>query len=257
MKTLSPPPIVPVETLAFFFDVDGTLAEIQPHPDDVVVTTETRRTLEMLTHEAGGAVALVSGRPVGELDALVSPLTLPLAGIHGAERRDSRGQYQRITLPEGLAAELASRLEQAVAALPGTLLENKGSAFALHYRQAPEQGEAILKLARELAAAYPELKLQPGKCVVELKPQGVSKGQAIAAFMDAPPFAGRRPIFFGDDVTDEAGFRAVNALGGISVKIGDGETAAQYRLDSVPALAHWLQQTLLQQETPCSKEEKA
>lgn len=249
MTNLSPLPQIPVGECAFFFDVDGTLAEIKPRPEEVCIPPSVNAALQELVQQTQGAVALVSGRPVEELDALISPLILPVAGIHGAEHRDIRGKVHRITLPHALSALLADKLSAALSEMPGTLLEDKGSAFALHYRQVPHYENTILTLARQTVAEHPELVLQPGKCVAELKPVGVSKGEAIMRFMQAAPFQGRQPLFFGDDVTDEAGFKVVNQQGGISVKIGEGPTAAQHRLQNVGALRHWLKTLLLQQST--------
>ncbi|HBV40010.1 MAG TPA: trehalose-phosphatase [Erwinia sp.] len=249
MNTLeSVPPLVPQGRYAFFFDVDGTLAAIQSRPEEVFIPDAAKTALSRLAALSDGALALVSGRPARELDALVAPLLFPLAGVHGAERRDAAGQTERLSLPDDVAASLASLLSEAVAKMPDTQLETKGMAFALHYRRAPQYEQAILALAEEMTQRFPELALQPGKCVVELKPKGVSKGAAIAAFMQQAPFAGRTPVFLGDDLTDEAGFEAVNALDGIAIKIGEGDTQAGYRLADVEAVYHWLEQTLLKLE---------
>ncbi|WP_034947344.1 trehalose-phosphatase [Erwinia oleae] len=231
---------------AFFFDVDGTLAAIQPRPEEVFIPEDVVTNLQRLAAISEGALALVSGRPMDELDALAAPLRVPLAGVHGAERRDPAGKTEKIALPETVTRELIVLLEQGVAAMPGTHLESKGMAFALHYRQAEHYQQAVLALAEEMVKRFPVLTLQPGKCVVELKPKGVNKGAAIAAFMQLPPFAGRTPVFIGDDLTDEAGFKAVNAMEGISVKVGEGETLAGLRLADVNAVYHWLEQILLQ-----------
>ncbi len=157
----------------------------------------------------------------------------------------------RITLPRDLARELEQQLRNALADLPGAKLESKGMAFALHYRQAPQHEQAIAELARRMAQRWPELALQPGKCVLELKPQGVNKGEAIRAFMQEPPFAHKTPVFLGDDLTDETGFRVVNQLGGYAVKVGQGETEAKWRLDGVAAVHQWLLALI---DTPSSQE---
>ncbi|MEW5289049.1 trehalose-phosphatase [Erwinia papayae] len=230
---------------AFFFDVDGTLAAIQSRPDEVFIPEPVITSLAALAHVSEGALALVSGRPISELDALVAPLHLPLAGVHGAERRDASDRLERHTLPDEVAAALTSRLSEAMATMPGTQLETKGMAFALHYRRAEQYQSQVLTLAESMVARYPQLTLQPGKCVVEIKPKGVNKGAAIAAFMQQAPFSGRTPVFIGDDLTDEAAFTAVNAMDGISVKVGEGQTEAGYRLPDVAAVGHWLAQTRL------------
>ncbi|WP_343464205.1 trehalose-phosphatase [Pantoea sp.] len=233
---------------AFFFDVDGTLATIQSQPESVSIPALVRQHLQQLSNLTHGAVALVSGRPIAQLDALVAPLEAPAAGVHGAERRDATGRIHRRTLPDDIAQTLQSELQATLDQWPGTLLEVKGMAFALHYRNAPDYENAILALAHDAVERFPLLTLQPGKCVVELKPQGVDKGAAVQAFMQEAPFSGRIPVFVGDDLTDEKGFAAVNALQGISVKVGEGATQAHYRLQDVEAVWHWLEQLLLQLE---------
>ncbi|WP_246494838.1 trehalose-phosphatase [Brenneria izadpanahii] len=243
----SPPlPVSDGRRYAFFFDVDGTLAEIRPQPDAVVIPSSVRDNLQALSAACRGALALVSGRPIEQLDKLVAPLKLPLAGVHGAERRDGEGNLHRLALPAEVTVPLRRMLEQAIAAMPGALLEAKGMAFALHYRQAAAYRPQILKLAESAVAQFPQLTLQPGKCVVEIKPQGIDKGAAINAFMREAPFNGRIPVFIGDDLTDEKGFLAVNAMQGVSVKVGDGSGHARYRLKQVTDVYHWLEQILLQ-----------
>lgn len=225
---------------AFFFDLDGTLAGIKPHPDQVVIPADVLQTLRQLVQQQNGAVALISGRSMAELDKLTHPFRLPLAGVHGAERRDINGETHIVTLPDSLLKTLSTQLTTAMGALPGCELESKGMAFALHYRQAPQQQSAVLALAQEIVQRHPILALQPGKCVVEIKPRGVNKGEAIAAFMQEAPFKGRKPVFVGDDLTDEAGFGVVNQLGGVSVKVAGGETQARWRLPDVAAVHLWI-----------------
>ncbi|WP_205067306.1 trehalose-phosphatase [Pantoea coffeiphila] len=243
-KTEFVPPLEPAR-YAFFFDVDGTLAAIKSRPEEVSIPPAVRDNLARLAAYSDGALALVSGRPMRELDELVEPLSLALAGVHGAERRDGQGNIDRIALSPETVRTLTAELEPAIAALPGTQLESKGMAFALHYRRAPEHQQAIQQLADELVARFPELVQQPGKCVIELKPDGVSKGAAIKYFMKQPPFLGRIPVFVGDDLTDEAGFKVVNAMEGVSVKVGAGTSEARGYLPDVSAVWHWLELTRL------------
>ncbi|KAF1368505.1 trehalose-phosphatase [Yokenella regensburgei] len=238
-ETLTIPPHL-TGNLALFFDLDGTLAEIKPHPDQVLLPPDVLLMLTLLSDRHRGAVALISGRSMDELDALANPWRFPLAGVHGAERRDINGQRHAVTLQASLAREVQTTLQRAMASLPGSEVEKKGMAFALHYRQAPQHEAAIRKLAQGIVERFPQLALQPGKCVIELKPKGINKGEAIAAFMQEPPFSGRRPLFVGDDLTDESGFAVVNRLGGVSVKVGEGETQAQYRVANVRAVHEWL-----------------
>lgn len=232
---------------AFFFDLDGTLAEIKPHPDQVIIPESVRIALHQLAQQQQGALALISGRSMAELDTLASPYRFPLAGVHGAERRDIKGQTHIVALPSTLADEVHQWLNSGMASLDGSEIENKGMAFALHYRQAPQHQQAIEQLAQQAVARFNGLALQPGKCVVEIKPAGINKGAAIMAFMQESPFLGRQPVFIGDDLTDEAGFEAVNRAGGISVKVGQGKTQAQWRLENVAETHAWVLQLAQQQ----------
>lgn len=244
---LSVPPVFSGD-FAFFFDLDGTLADIKPHPDQVFVPPAVLTQLNQLAQANHGAVALISGRSMKELDSLSYPYHFPLAGVHGAERRDINGKMHIVTLPDELVKKIELELIAALDGLEGTELEAKGMAFALHYRQAVHHEDAIFALAKSLAEKYSELALQPGKCVVELKPRGINKGAALEAFMQEAPFAGRKPVFLGDDLTDEAGFKVINRLDGVSIKVGIGATQAQYRLESVAAVHQWIENMLGQQE---------
>ncbi|MCL9650206.1 trehalose-phosphatase [Pantoea agglomerans] len=230
---------------AFFFDVDGTLAAIQSRPEAVFIPEQVIAQLQQLSALSQGALALVSGRPIEQLDALAAPWYGPAAGVHGAERRDAEGNLQRISLPVEVEQSLRTELQDAMASWPGTQLEVKGMAFALHYRQAMQHEQDVMRLAEQSVKRFPGLALQPGKCVVEIKPAGIDKGAAISDFMQQPPFAGRTPVFIGDDLTDEKGFLAVNARQGVSIKVGEGSTQAHYRLDDVDAVYGWLERTLL------------
>ncbi|VVD96970.1 trehalose-phosphatase [Pandoraea cepalis] len=235
---------VDVTTVAFFFDLDGTLAPLAPRPDAVRLPLDTANVLASLFHRACGAMAVVSGRAIDDIDGLLAPLRLPAAGLHGAEIRHADGKRVRA---EGYAvdmeriASMIAPLHALVAQHSGLLLENKGSALALHYRGAPELASVARDTMRALAELHAErFVLQPGKLVFELRARHVSKGRAITTLLQEVPFAGRTPLFAGDDLTDEAGFAEVNALGGITIKIGDGETCARHRLPSPEALTAWL-----------------
>lgn len=226
---------------AYFFDLDGTLAEIKPHPDQVVVPPTILQMLHRLAENSAGALALVSGRSMAELDALAKPWRFPLAGVHGAERRDIHGRTHIVHLPQAIEREVSLQLHTALANLPGTELETKGMAFALHYRQAPEHEATLQAIASRITQTWPQLAIQQGKCVVEIKPKGTNKGEAISSFMQEAPFAGRIPVFLGDDLTDETGFAVVNNAGGMSIKVGEGETLAKWRLASVPDVWRWIE----------------
>jgi trehalose 6-phosphate phosphatase len=230
----------PSET-AFFFDFDGTLVEIAPTPDGVLVPQTLIESLAELRRLSKGAVAVISGRRIDGIDGYLGMPDLPVAGLHGAERRDASGDIVRIGFGDERLLRMERVLADVVKAHPGMLLEIKGAALALHYRNAPlaepVAREATQRLVAEHADAYT---LQPGKMVYEIKPKNVDKGRALTAFLDEPPFAGRMPVFAGDDLTDEKGFAVVNACGGLSIKVGAGETAAQARVESVGAFLAWL-----------------
>lgn len=226
---------------AYFVDLDGTLLDIAPSPDEVTFDHEGRALLAELREFAGGAVALISGRSIADIERILGEGDLPLAGQHGLERRDVIGQVvTHETAGDGLAA-VRDRLAGEVAANPGLLLEQKGLSVALHYRAAPELAERAHTLMRTLQAELgSDYTIQEGKRVVELKPAGKDKGIAVMEFMDEPPFAGRTPVFVGDDATDEYAFAAVNDLDGYSIKVGPGDSVARWRLPDVNAVRRWL-----------------
>jgi trehalose 6-phosphate phosphatase len=227
---------------ALFLDFDGTLADLAPEPQAVRVAPELVPTLRQMHQRLSGALAVVSGRPIVEIDRFLAPLRLPVAGVHGAERRHANQV-------EAIAAPALAEIEAVAAALverhPGVRMERKAAALALHYRQAPAAQQACLAAMRRAVGDRTDLSVLVGKCVVEVKPARVDKGRAVEAFLARPPFAGRTPVFVGDDVTDEAGFAAAVRAGGHAVKVGAGPTQAAHRVDSPAALLdglrRWLQ----------------
>lgn len=225
---------------AFFLDVDGTLLGFKDRPEDVVADAALLDLLHRLGDKADGALALVSGRMISDLDRIVAPLVLPAGGVHGAELRFSDGRREATA---GTAiADVAAAAAAFVAAYPGLRLEDKGgAAIALHYRQAPERKEDV-RAFLEKTVTDEALTIQHGKMVAEVKPAGCHKGKAIEALMATPPFAGRTPLFMGDDLTDEYGFETVNRRGGVSVKIGDTDdtTTAIHRLMDTSAVRDFL-----------------
>ncbi|MET0292657.1 MAG: trehalose-phosphatase [Steroidobacteraceae bacterium] len=221
--------------VALFLDVDGTLLEIARRPDAVRVTAPLRELLEALLRANGGAVALVSGRTIANLDQLFAPLTFPAAGLHGLERRTARGIIHR---RDGAAALGAVRVFLSEHSCEGLLIEDKGGAIALHYRERPELEERARALAdRSVHIAGRGWLAVVGKMSIEVRMAGVGKDQALEEFMQEAPFAGRVPAFLGDDHTDEDGFRFVNAHDGWSVHIGGGPTSARRTLPD--PLAVW------------------
>lgn len=224
---------------ALFLDFDGTLAAIAPRPQDVRVEPWVVPTLQFFLGVLNGAVAVVSGRPLAQLDAYLLPLELPAAGVHGVERRDACG---RLHLEAGEVPPKVLRAAQRLLASDSRLLlEHKPSALALHFRGAPELGDLCVHDLLEAVRPYPLWSAVTGKCVVEVKPRLASKGLAVRAFMAAPTFAGREAVFVGDDTTDEDGFAAVQAVGGRGVKVGAGPTAALARLADPAAVRSWLE----------------
>jgi trehalose 6-phosphate phosphatase len=240
---LPAPPALCVAEIALFLDVDGTLVEIEREPGAVHVPERLCAILAELNQATDGALALVSGRSLTQLDRLFSPLQLSAAGLHGLERRNLQSGTVRNEPDPAIFEPLRAKLSVFANSHPGVLLEDKELTLALHYRNAPELAQEAMAVAQDaVAASKGALVLLEGKMVLELKPPGYDKGQAIAAFMDELPFLGRRPVFAGDDVTDESGFAIINRLGGVSIRIGDDSrrTAATYGHRDVRGMQNWL-----------------
>lgn len=224
---------------AFFFDFDGTLVALAPRPDLVAVEPHVREVLRALATQFDGAVAVVTGRPLEVVDGFLAPVALPIAAEHGSIRRDSRGVLHIDEGNEAAVAAAHAALEPLAEDNAGLILERKRSSIALHFRQRPELAALCEGAAQDVVAENPGLVILPGKMVFELKPKGIDKGEAVRAFLGEVPFQGRTPIFIGDDVTDEHAFEVVNALGGLSVKVDDGDTLARFRTDR-KGLFEWL-----------------
>lgn len=232
----------PLSSWAYFFDIDGTLVDIAPSPSEIVLERELRALVRQLHEATGGALALISGRTISDVDSIFADARLPVAGQHGLERRGRMGKISRHEFASQKLDFARARLAGEIARHPGFFLEDKGLSLALHYRSAPALSALAHRTMRSVADAIgPEFALQSGKHVVELKPGGKDKGDAVREFMAEEPFLGRVPVFVGDDVTDEHGFIVVNSLGGHSIKVGGGPTAARWRLPSVRAVRSWLE----------------
>lgn len=243
-KTVVPPSLDP-SAHALFLDYDGTLVEIAPTPAEAVPDPELPHLLALLEDRLDGALAIVTGRPVADIDGFLHPLRLTVAALHGLAVRHRNESVVAAPKPTATLDPVREAFSAFAADHPGTQVEDKGLSVALHYRGAPSSAVAADELAsRVVAAGEGKLKVQRGKMVVELLPAGTDKGTAIAALMTKPPFLARQPVFVGDDVTDEAGFSSVNARGGMSVRVGSGPTAAGYQLRDVAALRRWLRQGL-------------
>jgi len=235
---LAPPPAHLADGASLFLDFDGTLVEIARRPDAVAVDDRLRALIATLSKRFDGRVAIVSGRGAVEIDALFGGLGCPIVGSHGAELRG----VAQAELPKRPAAldDVAARFHALAAELPGLVVEIKPLGVGLHYRGVPAAEAEARALAEDLAATT-GLTLQRGKMVFELRTPG-DKGRAIAALMGAMPFAGSRPVFLGDDLTDEPGFATVARLGGAGVLVGPvRETDAAYRLPDVTSALRWLE----------------
>jgi trehalose 6-phosphate phosphatase len=232
------PDLTPTSS-ALFLDFDGTLTELAERPDAVIISSELPATLGRLHERLGGALAIVSGRAVAEIDHFLQPLILPVAGVHGAERRGSDGILRRMPAPN--IESLIAAAQNLAARHPTLLIEVKPGAVAVHYRQEPALEQLCIDTMQAALPLAEGMVLLRGKMVVEIKPHRATKGLAVRSFLqDDAPFKNRRPWFIGDDVTDEAAFEAVQTLRGTAVKIGLGETLAQHRLADPAVLREWL-----------------
>lgn len=229
---------------ALFLDVDGTLIELAETPESVYVPAELKSLLEEVASRLDGALALISGRTIASIDELFDPIRLCASGVHGAERRGPDGRLARAPVDASALREVCEELTAFARVHEGVLLEDKGFALALHYRLAPDCAEAAREVTHRIVARLGEsYVLQAGKCVYEIRPSATTKGTAVRTFMEQAPFAGRQAIYIGDDVTDEDAFEAVNALGGISVRVGGAAlTRASYRLPSVADVHRWIRE---------------
>jgi trehalose 6-phosphate phosphatase len=233
---------LPASAWCLFLDVDGTLLELADHPGGVTVDPELMQLIERLRLAAQGAVALVSGRTIADLDRLFRAPQLPLAGMHGCERRDAQGGMHVAPVALAQLAEARAGLQQLVARTPGLLLEDKGAGLALHFLRVRELEHQLRAEVAVLAAPLvPEFALLDGHAVIEIKPAAHTKDSAVSAFMKDAPFRGRRPIFIGDDLTDYGGFAAVRRYDGLAIAVGPRVTS-EWRLTGPTEVREWLGQ---------------
>lgn len=227
---------------ALFLDFDGTLAALALRPELVDVDEQVISFLSRINDCLGGAVAILTGRPISQIDGFLHPLALPAAGLHGLEwRKTAAAEPVRAEASPDLQ-HLRRSVEASGLLADGIMLEDKGAAIALHYRSVPHlEGALEAHLARVLTG-LPDLHVLRGKMVMEVKPATHDKGLALRQFMEQPPFRGRVPVFAGDDVTDEDAMAAALALGGSALKVGEGPTCAPARLPDVAAVTDWLAQ---------------
>jgi len=230
------------EPLALFLDVDGTLLEIAATPDRVRVPASLRNTLQLSCARERGALALLSGRSLDDLDELFSPCVFPASGKHGLEVRLPSGEVIRPDIDPSVLDHARRWLGILQKDNRGLLLEDKGVALAMHFRLAPKLAREVEVVMNEMVAELGETFIvRPGKCVFELMPRGFDERSAIQLLMKEREFARRTPVFVGDDPCDEVGFQAVNEMGGHSIRVGNlEETTARYRFGSVSTVVAWL-----------------
>ncbi len=241
MDTAVPPLVSDLRRCAILLDIDGSILDIAPSPQQVWVPVELRRTLSRLADLTDGAVALVSGRTINDIDLIFSPLQFAAIGVHGAEIRvsgDADVQTRVMPLSKALKRKLATVAELG----PGILVEDKGYSLALHFRLAPEKGRAVLEAIDKLCSDVPNgsIEILPGKLVVDIKPAAINKGNAVNELMQHLPFAGRRPIFIGDDTTDLPVFGIIPKFGGRAYSVGGIVADVDGHFDRPETVRAWL-----------------
>lgn len=236
---------------ALFLDFDGTLVDIAETPEAIIIDPGLPEILIRLKNRLEGALAIISGRSIAFLDNCLKPYHFDIGGLHGLEQRI--GSRWALCDPDNHPSlrKMLLRLEEAVASRSGVLLEDKGCSIAIHWRLAPQERDFALKLARDASEVLgPEYQIQYGKAVAEILPAAANKGKIIETFLQQAPYRGRKPVFIGDDLTDEKGFAVVNRHGGLSIRVGQGETAAQERLAAPADLRHILSLWSLGEASP-------
>jgi len=242
MDSAALPPLVPdLHRCAILLDIDGTILDFAPSPRQVRVPDDLTRTLTRLQQSTGGALALVSGRSIGDIDLIFAPLRLAAIGVHGAEMR-LNCDAPVLTRVVPLSAALKDRLAKVADLGPGVLVEDKGYSLALHYRQAPAKAAELMSAIDRICASAPQeaVEILPGKFVVDVKPAAINKGDAVRELMQHPPFAGRHPIFIGDDTTDLTVFDTVPTFGGRAYSVGDITADVDGHFETPEIVRSWL-----------------
>ncbi len=233
------------ERWALFLDVDGTLLDFADQPDQVCVDTPLRSLLDELSTTLDGALALVSGRSLDDLDDLFGNPSWALVGLHGLEQRGTDGRYRGVHIGAARRSLVRDIASTVAAGLPGVTMEDKGVAVALHCRTAPGQFPALRQSVEALLPRLPGYEMQQGNLVIELKPEGMDKGKAVANLLSGWPFNGRLPVYVGDDLTDEHGFATANLESGLSIRVGMREPSlARFSLPEPAATRIWLSRVL-------------
>jgi trehalose 6-phosphate phosphatase len=236
-------PLVSLDNISVFLDVDGTLLDFAARPDAVVVPKSLRETLERLSRKLDGAVAFISGRPLADIDRIFAPLRLPTVGGHGAEIRvpESDGLNHHGSVPFDRA--LKRQFFDLVKLGAGIVIEDKGYSIAVHYRLAPDLGGLVTAAVSDLwvKSGKRSFEILPGKFVVEVKPRGFDKGTGLREMMGYAPFTGRRPLFIGDDTTDRAAFAALPDFNGIGFSVGGIVAGASFNFDGPRDVRLWLE----------------
>jgi trehalose 6-phosphate phosphatase len=225
---------------AILLDIDGTILDFAPSPRQVSVPAGLRQTLARLASLTGGALALVSGRSIDDIDLIFSPLRFAAIGVHGAEMRTS-GDATVKTRAALLSAKLKTALAKVAELVPGVLIEDKGYSVALHYRQSPASEPDVLSAVRSICGDAPqEVEILPGKFVVDIKPAAINKGDAVAELMQLAPFAGRHPVFIGDDLTDLSVFDIMPKFGGRAYSVGGISAEVDGHFETPETVRSWL-----------------
>jgi trehalose 6-phosphate phosphatase len=226
---------------ALFLDVDGTMIDFASNPQAVEVSPDLAPRLDRLARRFGGALALVSGRSLSDLDRLFRPFRFAAAGVHGAERRDAQGRLHYSGLSREDLEPARGELERFAASHPGVLLEDKGRGLVLHFRQAPHAERDVREVVDRILASLPAgAGVQAGHYVLEIKGDASSKRAAVEAFMREPPFAGRVPVYLGDDLTDLGALAYVDAAGGHAIFVGREARPGWSLLSGPSAVREWL-----------------
>jgi trehalose 6-phosphate phosphatase len=237
------PPLLPdLRQWAILLDVDGTIVDFAPTPLDIRVPPSLREALRRLNDKSAGALALVSGRTLRDLDQIFAPLRLAAIGGHGAEMRPAPEAPIRHEPVHRIDLAIKRALVAAAQQDPGIVMEDKGYSLTLHYRQVPERGgflrAAVAAICDEMNAQ--DLELLEGACVIEIKHKGYSKGSAVRRLMELAPFAGRRPIFVGDDTTDQSAFAVMSHFGGLAISVRSRAAGVDFHFDTPAQVRGWL-----------------